>query len=196
MQYVNPNYHSWVALPLIGNLQVNNLFINNVFTGIDKFDDNYIYVLINLDGSQLNINYVNNIINYNENYINHELVDIDLLMIKFKIKDKIEHSKLISGNYDEISKKYHSFADSFIAECVRNTWNGFLEFYKMLFLILDNSPQLITDYWMTLYDDESNWLIEQIKNSGKYFSAPSDQSNNLFTNYMKNVLKKEYAISI
>lgn len=196
MQYINPNYHSWVALPLVGNIVVDNVIINNVFMGIDDFNDNYIYLLLNIDGTQSVIDYIYNITINNENYLNYQLIDNDLLLLKFKVKDKKVYKTLLNGDYANLDKDYHTFADSFIANCVRTTRNGYLFFYRMLFLILDNSAQLITDYWIPLFEDESEWLVKEIKNSGKYFSAPSPESNNLFTNYAKNILKKEYEISI
>lgn len=164
--------------------------------GIDDFNDNYIYLLLNIDGTQSVIDYIYNITINNENYLNYQLIDNDLLLLKFKVKDKKVYKTLLNGDYANLDKDYHTFADSFIANCVRTTRNGYLFFYRMLFLILDNSAQLITDYWIPLFEDESEWLVKEIKNSGKYFSAPSPESNNLFTNYAKNILKKEYEISI
>lgn len=194
MQYINPNYHSWVALPLI-DVRVDNDLINNVFVGIDEIEHEYIYVLINNYGNTLSIDYIQELKNSSD-YVSHDNIDVDLVLFKFKIENKEDYKKLICGNHAEISTKYHTDADDFIADCVRNTRKGFFDFYKILFLILDNSEQLIPDYWELLFNDSNNWLINEIKNSGKYFSAVSPNSNNLFTNYSKNVLKPQYEFSI
>lgn len=190
MQYINPNYHSWAALPLI-NIRVDNDYINNVFVGINEIDYNHIYVLINNYGNNSSIKYIEELIDSSD-YICHENVNIDLVLFTFKISDKKEYINLINGNYDNISEKYHTHADNFIADCVRTTREGFYNLYKMLFLILDNSEQLISDYWVLLFDDADNWLIKEIQKSKKYFSAVSVESNNLLTNYKNNVLNSSY----
>ena len=193
MQYVNPNYHAWSCLSLI-NIVANTDLINNVFVGIDKIDTENLYVLINNDGTSSTLQYIKDLMN-SENYISYIIPDVDLILLKFKVTDKKTYSQLLNGDYDKINKEFHKNADSFIADCVRTSRQGYLPFFRMLFFILDNNPRLIDEYWKVLYPDDE-WLVNEIINSEKYFSAVSPNSNNILTNFYSNTLKSEYEISI
>lgn len=188
MQYINPNYQSWCALSLIDDMLINTDYVNNAFVAYQNFEKNKLYLLINNDGSNMCLTYIEYLQNLKEFNKIILLEDIDLCLIEFKLLDNKfkDYMVIINGQYDKITKEFNKKATTFIADCVRKSPLGFLPLYKILFLIIDNSSQLLTDYWLNLYPD-NNWLLEKINEQGVYFSKIDTDLNNVSEmNFFKN----------
>ena len=148
MQYIKPNYQSWCMLSVVDKLLINVTYVNNAFCAIDKFDEQYIYLLLNNDGTQSFMNYLEYLQNL-KCYVDITIPDIDLILVQFKVDKKhfVNYNKIVNGDFDKIPKAFNDLVTSFVANCVRTLPQGFHYMLRILFLIIDNSEQLITDYW-------------------------------------------------
>ena len=191
MFHISPNYQSWCAIGLVPNMIIHNMYVNNIFCAIDKFDEKHIYLLVNNDGSQSAIEYINKL-KSNNYYADEKQIGLDIILLKFNIplSNQESYKLLIDGKYDKVDKKLNTELSTFIANCVRVSYEMFLPLYRNLFLIIDNSEQLLNDYWAK-YEDP--WLIEQIEKTGVFFSKVNTDLNNeyemnIFNNYYKTYL--------
>jgi len=172
MNYKNPNYNSWVAVPTI-ELDINNLYIENVYLGKDSPDE-HIYVLINKDGTQESIDYIDSL-RKNENYENEEDIDIDFVLMCFKVNNfKNDYNHIINGNFDKLSSDYLNFSINHLGNCLAKSKNGFIPFYETLKMILLNDDKLLLFYWKDKKNAD-DWLLEVIADNGVYFSTPENK---------------------
>ena len=122
MLYIKPNYNSWVMLPLIGNVTINTLLINNVFIGKDDdVKEDYLYILVNNHCDKDTQNYVSELKSA-KSFVNFEFIDIDLMLFKFKIDIKhVDYNALINAKYNNISSSYcHNLAEYILDNLVKD----------------------------------------------------------------------------
>lgn len=173
MNYKSPNYNSWVTIPTV-DIEVDNKYIENVFIGKEVID-NHVYVLINRDGSAKSIAYLNRL-RENKNYVDEDDIDIDMVLLKFKVcQYQKDYDNIINGNFDKLSVEYIEHSINYLGKALANSVNGFIPFYEMLKMILLNDDRLLFTYWQNIIHADE-WLLNMINDKGIYFSAPEDRN--------------------
>lgn len=192
MLYIKPNYNSWVMLPLIGNVTINTLLINNIFIGIeeDKKED-YLYILVNNHCDKDTQNYVSKLKSA-KSFVNFEFIDIDLMLFKFKIDTKhVDYNALINAKYNNISSSYcHNLAEYILDNLAKDKDKQptlpetMMDFVRLLIYISRNAEELLHDYFYKVLNCPDD-IIEQIRDTGVYFSRFNE--NNFFNKYLKTI---------